>query len=268
MSGYALTFLKNGNKDGQHKFEETSDFDRILDLYIFDRKLRLLVIDALERVEIAIRACISDTMCVNHGAHWYVDRSHFVAHFDHTKLLKDISNKMQYNPATGKSPIIFIEHYYANYSSPELPPSWMVFELVSFGTVSQVFGNLIGSNQKAIAKIFGLHPKVLRSWLHTLSYLRNLCAHHQRLWNRTFTIKPITAKGYEEYLDPNDRLYAQLAVVQVLLKKIAVDSMWPRKINDLVNGYSAFPASKMGFPSDWRNQPLWGIAKPKKKNSA
>lgn len=268
LSGYALTFQKDGNKDGSHAFDGKVEFDRILNLYIFDRKLRLLVIDALERIEVAVRSCISDAMCVKHGAHWYMESKHFNATFDHPRFLQEVKSKIQFDPQTEKSPIIFVEHYYKKYSSPDLPPSWMVFELLSFGTVSQVFSRLNTENQKIISAIFCLHRKVLASWLHTLSYLRNLCAHHQRLWNRVFTIKPFVANGFESYLNPNDRLYSQLAVVQILLKKIAADSRWPRKINDLINGYNAFPASKMGFPVDWRSEPLWGLAKPKKKNAA
>lgn len=75
----------------------------------------------------------------------------------------------------------FIKHYYDKYGDPELPPSWMVFEVLSFGTVSLAFKSLTRQNQKPVAKAFGLDGAVLASWLHALSYLRNLAAHHQRL---------------------------------------------------------------------------------------
>ena len=88
----------------------------------------------------------------------------------------------------------FIKHYYDNHGEPELPRSWMVFETLTFGTVSQAFKNLTRQNQKPSAKAFGLDGAVLGSWLHALSYVRNLAAHHQRLWNRAYTIKPIAAR--------------------------------------------------------------------------
>lgn len=88
----------------------------------------------------------------------------------------------------------FIKHYYHKYGEPELPRSWMVSETLTFGTVSQAFKNLTHQNQKPIAKALGLDGTVLGSWLHALSYVRNLAAHHQRLWNRAYTIKPIAAR--------------------------------------------------------------------------
>jgi abortive infection bacteriophage resistance protein len=261
LSGYALSFQKDHNADGTHTFKDNSNFDQILSLYIFDRKLRLIIMDALERIEIAFRTCLSDELAITLGPHWFLERGNFTEKFDHQLFLDEINRAMQYNSNNNHSPSIFITHYYKKYNDPKYPPCWMVFELLSFGTLSKIFYRLKAKNKKLVSEPFGMHPTVFQSWMHLLSYVRNLCAHHQRVWNRVFTLTPKVMENYETYLTPNDRLYAQLVVMQILLKRIAHDTTWHRKINDLMNGYSFVDSRLMGFPESWRKQPLWGISK-------
>lgn len=133
----------------------------------------------------------------------------------------------------------------------------MVFEVLSFGTVSQVFKKLKRENQKPIAKVFGEDSGVLASWLHSISYLRNLVAHHQRLWNRSFTIKPISAKRYADNLKDPSRFYAQAVIIQALLKTIAPDSQWSQRLAQLMAEHPKVPAHRMGFPADWQKREMW-----------
>ena len=129
-----------------------------------------------------------------HGPHWFMEAAHFVPSFRHSQFISRVKDDMGHDSARAAMRQTFIKHYYDNYGAPELPRSWMVFETQTFGTVSQAFKNLTCQNQKPIAKAFGLDGTVLGSWLHALSYVRNLAAHHQRLWNRAYTIKPIAAR--------------------------------------------------------------------------
>lgn len=259
LSGYCLPFQVDNNKDGSHQFLEGITFEHILQLYIFDRKLRLLVMDAIERIEISFRACISDYMCTKHNdPHWYVKKEHFWNGFDHEKFMSDVDDKIKYDKSSKRNPAAFIIHFYEKYTSPKHPPSWMIFELISLGAVSRVYAGLNTSDQKSIARVFDTNYKVLKSWMHSLTYVRNLCAHHQRLWNRHFTIQPNTTNEYKKYLASNTNLYAQLCVIQILLKKIALDPKWSTKLSELLNGYSQWaPQEKMGFPQNWRKTQLW-----------
>ena len=133
----------------------------------------------------------------------------------------------------------------------------MVFEILSFGTVSFIFKNLDLQSKKETAKLFDLDEKIISSWLHSMSYFRNLCAHHCRIWDRTFTIKPKKAKTYKQYLIQNDKLYAQLVIIQVLMQKITIDSHWSNNLKTLIQEYSSIPIQDMGFPKDWGNSNLW-----------
>ncbi len=257
LSGYALVFQRNYNFDGAHQFHSNANFDDILDLYIFDRKLRIILLDALERIEVAVRSILSQEMSIRHGTHWFMDAAPFVPNYKHVDFLEHIKEEIKHNPAKAHARQVFIKHYYEKYGDPELPPSWMVFEVLSFGTVSQIFKNLKPENQKLIAKVFEMDRKVLASWLHAISYLRNLVAHHQRLWNRSFTIKPIPAKRYAADLQTPSSFYAQAVIIQVMLKTIAPDSQWSQRLAKLIDEHPKVPLHRTAFPTDWKTREIW-----------
>ena len=125
--------------------------------------------DALERIEVAVRASLSHEISMRHGTHWFMDAVPFVPNYDHANFLEHVKKEIGHDPARAHARQVFIQHYYDKYREPELPPSWMVFEVLSFGTVSQVFKKLKRENQKPVAKVFGLDGGVLASWLHTIN---------------------------------------------------------------------------------------------------
>ncbi|MCO5099267.1 MAG: Abi family protein [Rhodocyclaceae bacterium] len=257
LAGYSLPLQVDYNADGSHRFLDGVCFEDILDLCVFDRKLRLAVMDAVERIEVAFRAQFSQTMSELHGSHWFMDAVHFQPRYDHADFIFRIKKDIGHDNAKAAMRQTFIKHYYDRYGEPELPPSWMIFEVLSFGTVSLAFKNLTRQNQKPVAKPFGLAGEVLASWLHALSYLRNLAAHHQRLWNRTYTIKPIQAKRYADELQDTSRFYAQAVMADVLLKVISPDTRWGQRLAELLAEHPKVQARRLGFPDDWRQRPLW-----------
>lgn len=138
LAGYALPFQLNYNADGAHVFLPNTRFEDVVDLYVFDRKLRLLIIDALERIEVAVRATVSQLMGERIGAHWYLDRAPFFPAFDYDDFLDRLKKDIGHDHSRKAVRQIFIQHYYDNYTDPALPPSWMVFEVLSLGTVSKI----------------------------------------------------------------------------------------------------------------------------------
>lgn len=133
----------------------------------------------------------------------------------------------------------------------------MVFEVLSLGTVSKIFKNLVREHQKPIAKAYELDVSIFASWLHALSYLRNLAAHHQRLWNRRYTIRPAVARKVADDLSQQDRFYAQAVMIQVLLKKISPGTVWGARLKDLFNEYPSIEIKRMGFPENWSTRDIW-----------
>jgi abortive infection bacteriophage resistance protein len=252
LSAYFLAFEKATNTTLPHQFKQSVSFDDILNLYIFDRKLRLLVLDAVERIEVAIKASISNTMSHKDDAHWFMKENNFKSDFNHQELIKKLKSDVDQNKREE-----FISHYRNKYCSPELPPSWMIFEILSFGSISHIFKNLELQNKKKVAKLFDLDEKVLESWFHSTSYFRNLCAHHSRIWNRKFTITPKKAKAYKDHLDKNDKLYAQLVIIQVFMQKITIDSHWSQNLKKLIQEYPTISVENMGFLENWDTLELW-----------
>jgi len=261
LSGYALPFQNNDATQPPHTFREGVSFNDILECYIFDRELRLLVMDAIERVEVAVRTVISNVMSEKHGPHWYMDKNLFIAEYKHDSFLNRIKEETNYN--RGKEHHLeFVNHYYKTYDTPELPPSWMIAEVLSLGTWSIMFDYLQArDDQKEMCRPFGIHHSVMRSWLHALTYLRNLCAHHARLWNRRFTFTPKIADAYAKQLSKNSTFYAQAVVLHVFMHVIADGSQWQLRLVELLKKHHKIDIRRMGFPLDWQQDPFWGMVK-------
>lgn len=247
--GYAIEF-EGELVDGEKQYRNGTTFEQILDCYVFDRKLRLLVIDAIERIEIAIRTVITNEMGLKYqDAHWYLNKSLFISKFKHDDLIQSI--KKQSNER-------FIKHYYNKYSTPALPAVWMVAEVLSLGSWSMIFAHLKDrEDQKIICRHFGISYKVMQSWLHSLTYLRNLCAHHTKLWSRNFTLKPMIAVGYMKQLMVVNRFSSQAAVLKIFLDVISPGSEWAKHLRKLVNEHPLIDIGHMGFHRTWTDDPFW-----------
>jgi len=153
-----------------------------------------------------------------------------------------------------------------------MPPSWMMLEVSSFGSLSSLYSNLIpGVDKRVIANHFGLSDKVLSSWLHSIVYLRNLCAHHSRLWNREMQIQPIIPRNphhdfitQTSYLSQegivlplNNKSYFILSMVIYLMKTINPKHNLQLKFRALLQKYPNIDPRAMGFPIGWDNEPIW-----------
>lgn len=228
-------------------------FDHVWDLYIFDRKLRLLVIDAIERIEVAFRVSISEVMSGKHGAFWYTQRVHFKRPEWHGEFMAKVSELIR----QFKHPLI--KHFYRTYTNSKFPPSWLITECLTFGTWSKVFDNLkLRSDRIAIANRLDMKLMELLSWIKCLTELRNICAHHQRLWNHFFRHIPKNAPAQH---CQQHHFYQQLYIVVVMLEKIAPKSDWKKRMYFLLEEYKHLPIhGKMGFSANWSSDPIWGTS--------
>lgn len=257
FSAYALSFQKADKTDNHHYFHTETNFSYIQELYTFDRKLRLLVIDALERIEVALKAAIINHMSLSYDPHWYMDKTYFDPSFKHENMITTIQKNIQYGDPIKNVRDICIRHYYETYDRPAMPPVWMVFEALSFSTISKIYQYLLHADKKEIAQNFRLPPVVLGSWLHSVSYTRNLCAHHQRLWNRVFTITPLLPKDkglayVANEIKFNKKFYAQAHILRYFMRVISPESQWSHSLIQLVETYPNISLKKMGFPDDWK----------------
>jgi abortive infection bacteriophage resistance protein len=134
LSAYAKYFQKKESPN--HEFHEGVDFDSILNLYLFDRELRILVFDLIEKLEIAFRTQLTYCYSVKHKGWWYEDPKYFINNFYYSKNLNKIDEEIE------RSSEYFITHYKKKYSSPQRPPAWMTFEVISMGSLSKTYKNL------------------------------------------------------------------------------------------------------------------------------
>ncbi|MDE7374539.1 MAG: Abi family protein, partial [Odoribacter sp.] len=158
----------------------------------------------------------------------------------------------------------FIIEHFNKYSEPELPPVWKTLEVVSMGTLSKLYSNFSNATAKhLVAREFGLnHHKFLRSWLECLAVLRNCCAHHSRLLNRVFPVKPqmpecmpntwITDFSFRE-----QTLYPQLCYLIYWLNAIIPDNTFVADFKLLLAKHQSVNTRLLGFPHHWEQEPLW-----------
>ena len=217
----AYTYPFQDNADPNHPFTKKVSFEDIIDLYVFDRRLRIIVFNALEKIEVALRTKIVYAFSMAHGSHWYEDSNMYRNPHFFNKNINSLYEEIDRSTET------FIDHYKNTYSTPAYPPAWMSLEVVSLGLLSKLFLNLKkGPEKKKVAREFGLgKPEILESWMHSLANLRNICAHHSRLWNRRFTIRPILPYNTTYPFISNiniytNKIYAQISSINLIRRII------------------------------------------------
>lgn len=179
LSGYWFPLLAD---KFAHQFKPNSTIETAFNLYCFDRELRQLMLAETEKIEVAIRAKLSYVFSHANGPFWFQNPTNFTNPGKHATSFAKIEEEFQ------RSDEEFIHAFKAKYNNP-IPPSWMTLEITSFGTLSILYKNLRPTHQKReIAHYFGLPDKVFETWIHSIVYLRNVCAHHTRLWNRAMKI--------------------------------------------------------------------------------
>jgi abortive infection bacteriophage resistance protein len=261
LSAYWYPFKVIDPVSGAESFAPNTNFETIWRRYSFDRELRLLVMDASEQVEVVIlRTRMVEQFAVRHGPFGYTDIRNFSPKFlqsDHTRLLNELDD------AVNRSNEEFVSRFRRKYTSEPRLPLWMAVEVMTFGQLFTFFRNLDRTEQQVLAKQFGLYPPVLVSWLHTLNFIRNACAHHARLWNRELPVRPYIPDArhrpewHKPYQFDNRRTFTVLTLLQDLLRHIDAQNGWRDRLEALLQKYPDIPINWMGFPKNWKDSPIW-----------
>ena len=257
LRGYWIPFEVPENAGGEHRFRPGTTFNDVLDLYVFDRQFRLLVLEAIERIEVSFRAHFANELGVRYGSHFYLDATHFFRSDIHQQLLESLGQEIARSKET------FIEHYRATYTQPVLPPIWAVSEVMSFGQLSHWYKNLKKrGDRQMLARVYNLDEAILQSFMHHLTHVRNITAHHGRLWNRRLTITMSLPRQPRElalmFNTRRDRYIANTVIMLgYLLKLISPGTTWPERLRPLIEDATRIDPVAMGFAADWRELPLW-----------
>lgn len=249
-------------------FVAGTTFTDAVELYLFDRKLRVLLADALERIEVSLRVEVAYRLGkIDTFAHLHEDSFHptFRERRDArsgTSVFAAWQQKHQ--GLVQRSKEDFVKHYREKHG-PDMP-IWVAIEVWDFGAVSQLLSMMKVPDQQAIAARYGVADwKAFTSWVRALSYLRNLVAHHSRVWNRnmvSYPMPPSTAwpawgKAFEGERSLLTKPFIQLAMVRHLVNVICPGSQWPER---MAAHLAQFPrqaskrqlsVSDMGAPDGW-----------------
>ncbi|MDD7568278.1 MAG: Abi family protein [[Actinobacillus] rossii] len=262
LSGFwHISRKPNPNNSLSDEFLDNVVFEEVYKLYIFDKKLRLLLLDIIERLEINIRTIIAhelgrdnplayqDYTLINHKflKHQWKNNSYAYA-----KWLDSVSNKIQ------RCKDEFIEWHKAN--DKELP-FWVITETWDFGTMSKFYSLLNGQQQRKIAKQFNIDENTLKGWLNEINIVRNLSAHHSRVWNKSFTdivipdfsnprlakFKKANAYFDKVELDQKSkaRIFSRIVVLWYLVSQTSTNYHWLDKFGDLLKSFPNLPNAKI-----------------------
>ena len=257
----AYTYSFQNNEDANHPFINPMTFEQIIELYKFDRKLRLIIFDATEKIEIALRTQIIYQFSIKNGSHWQTNP---LLYRDMTRFDKHIQSLTE---EIDRSDETFIKHYKSTYTNPSQPPCWMSLEVASMGLLSKLYQNLSdGTEKQSVANFFGLpNVTIMENWLLCFSNLRNICAHHGRLWNRRFTAKPLLPYNTADIFYTKDQIkeiypnkfYAIASCMIYILNRIDTENTFKTQIVNAMKRCPLKQEKEMGFPEGWQNLELW-----------
>lgn len=261
--GRPLLSSNGGKPVRENCFMPGTRFDAVFELYLLDKKLRQLMLDAIERIEVHVRSVIA------HEVGYHDPLAYQKVEFIKPAQAKNFTDKRsgrerniwnewlaRQNGQVSRSREDCIEWHRRNNKAM---PFWVVIEAWDFGTVSKYFEILKGRYQNRICARLGIdNPKVLKEWLQELNTLRNRCAHHTRIWNQVAANPlPTLPHAYFEALELDEqarsRLYGLIVVIWYLVKSIGPNSDWLQQVAALIDTKPCLPGchfAAMGFPDE------------------
>lgn len=266
LSAYFLPFKHSQNTAKKDDFLDDTSFEDIIRLYYFDSELRKIIFEAIESIEIYFRTQITYSHAFRYESFGYLEKDNFeCSQGFYDKVLSNLKDE------TKRSEELFIKHFKDTYQTTDLP-LWAVVEVVSFGTISKLYSILKTQEQKeVISKLKGINNNVFKNWLHGLSVVRNICAHHSRLWNKTLGVKFEIPRKLDEFksikrinlidkreIKLNDKVFFVLSIIEFILSSIGEDEIeFKTKIKNLIKKYPKVKLESMGFVENWEQNLIW-----------
>lgn len=244
-----------------HKFKKDTFFEDVIDRYNFDRQLRLILFDAIERIEVGLRTKMIYHLSLSYGPHWYQNEEVFNNEDKHQENVEALFREFRYSQE------IFIKDHKRRYPDED-PEAWKILEIASMGTISKLYKNLKHQlpEKSTIAKELGLNlHSELSSWLESITYLRNIIAHHSRIWSRTMVKRPIDTLNNPQGDWFNSRLvesqkkkpFLIISTMVYLCNNINLSNGTKQQIIELIENNHRIPIYKLGFHDNWRRSPIW-----------
>lgn len=246
LSNYWQSFQVQSTRSGGYVFQEGVAFGDIIAYYTFDGYLRSTLTEALGQIEVSARALWASRLAGRGGERAHMNPNLFTGQ-EYRKNLPELEQGYQRVAERG---------------SPDWKDAtiWEVTEAMSFGQLSKWYGTISDrQTRRAIAKYYDINPRILLSILRNLAHLRNICAHHGRLWNRSLRTGLVIPNALAAYCNPeaNDGLYNRLVITAYLMDIIEKWGFWKSELVDLMESYPTIAKDRMGFPDNWGAMDFW-----------
>lgn len=223
-------------------FESGTTYKNILRLYECDVELRNVCLSAVGRFELLLRNRISEVLSGRLGSHPYFKTSAFANAEKHNEALQKILQVFT------SSKDERAKHYRRTYTEPPLPPIWMLKEFLTFGASARFYGALANPIREEIAKAFKVPSlSVFDSWVPGFVDLRNICAHHDRLFNRRFQKQPERFRRANVPLANPTTLKAQLECLDYVLRADGATSDLVEKVRRTINRFPEIRSDEVGY---------------------
>lgn len=255
LSGYWYPFRKLEAGVRVDEFYAGTTLSDVVKLYEFDASLRAMTFSSLATIELVMRALLGHEL----------GRIHECVHLEPSLLNARARGepyrlwRQKYERSLAESHEDFVGHHRNLYGGRL--PIWAAVELLDWGGLTKLYGFSPRPVQDAVAECFRLRAPQLESWLKSLNIVRNVCAHHGRLFNRVFALSPrLPSPGRYPALDsaaPFSKTFGHLTLIQFML-----DSQGLRRAG-LPAAMRAFPEVRIvpvghtGAPGMWNESPLW-----------
>lgn len=263
IGGYKIPF-KNPTTQ---KYQDGTRFEDIVALYHFDENLRELFLKYILKIERHIRALLSYHFTEKYGE----QQSEYLNPANYAMSHKNADGINRLVSALGKlanhnSDYPYINHQRQAYGNV---PLWVLFNGVTFGSLSKFYGFTTQDIQSKVAKNFDkVNQKQLEQYLSVITKYRNVCAHGERLFSyQTRNDIPDTAlhaklgipKNGSQYIMGKHDLFAVVITFRYLLPSEDF-TRFKASLTSVIQHYLRSPGAMsdidlyryMGFPSNWK----------------
>ena len=261
LSSYLFTF-----RETPERYRSGTTLDDVWNLYRFDHFLRLILLDAIETIEVQVRTRLAYQFAHAHGPFAYLDRRLF-PNFEDGKLdFEKWENSLREQVKRScrkKGREDFVVHFFKKYGDAhEMPPIWMLVELMDFGSTLSFFRGVGVDIRRSVAEAIGQPEEVILSWLLALNSVRNRCAHHARLWNWKigYPVLIPAPRKFPKWHAPrlaNDQIGIILMICNYWLHRANPQHQWKSRVEALFRDFQNVELLRMGLPPDWTHLPLW-----------
>lgn len=243
LAAYWFPYKITSN-EGKTVFRKGTTFDEIMRTYEFDRRLRLLMFEAVGRIEVFLRSRLAYFASEEDGAFGY----HESTEDNLTREYAKAQNSEQY-----------IKHFKKKYGDEhQLPPYWMMVECTTMGTLELLYSKVSPKTRIAITSKLGVKAPIFRNWLSVLRVTRNACCHHSRIWNREWGVCPKIPNAWNWSQAVNNKTFAVLSMIYYLLKMTGDAAQpWRVELEELLEEFQDIDLRQIGAPECWQDMAPW-----------